>query len=309
MRQGRRRAPKSLPLGALMAQVIVVVAVVLVFGVYQQQRENARKAEEFSSMQTQLNRLEAQLDQRRSALDGREETLEAGEAALVDGQKALETDQRRLADDQSALESGQEALSEGQQALDEARKALETAQADLETREQRLEAQQSNFDARLQDYEELQKAVDDALGARGRIAAALRAAFQTAGVSAAVDSEGGVTVGADALFEDAAAALAEEGEALMDRLLPAWYGVLQGESVSAISVEAYAPSGDSQAQDLAGRRARAILEYFGQTSALDEAARAAIAAEGLSGVRFGQGSRIVLRFYLNSNALRAARAG
>jgi len=302
--RGRRRAPGGLPLGALMAQVVVVVAVVLVFGAYRQQGENVRTAEEAASFQAQLNRQEAELDQRRSALDGREKSIEAGEASLTEAQGALEADRLRIEADRSALEGDQKALAEGQRALEEARKAFESAQADLEAR-------QSGLEARLQDYEALQKAVDDALGARGRIASALRSAFLSAGVSATVDSKGGVALDAGALFADGTSTLDADGRAVLDRLLPAWYAVLQSEGVSAVSVEGYAPLGDGEASSLAERRARAVLEYLARTPALDGASRAALAAVGLSGTRSGPegDGRVVLGFFLNNDALRAARAG
>ncbi len=303
MKPRRRRAPVSLPVGALMAQVLIVVAVVLVVGVFQQQGLVSEKAEEVSGRQAELDRLEASLDQRRSSLDQRE-------GALKDRDQALSEDQAALEKDRSALSEAGEALKAREQVLNDGRAALETAQTELAAERQALEQTKADYDVRLQDYAALQKALDDALHARARGAARMKAALETAGLNAFVGESGEVSVTLDALFTERSASLSKGGERLLDGLLPIWYGAASEESVAALSVEVETAQDTPQAMDLAVRRAGAILAYARACDALGEAGRSAMAAMGLSGARVAVGEpRAVFRIYLNNDALRAARAG
>ena len=303
MKPRRRRAPGSLPVGALMAQVLIVVALVLAVGVFQQQARNNDKAEEVSSRQAELDRLEASLDQRRSSLDQRE-------GALKDRDQALSADQAALEMDRAALSEADDRLKAREQALEDGHAALEAAQANLATQRQALEQSKADYDVRLQDYAALQKAVSDALGARARIAANIKAALEAAGLNAFIGENGEVSVTLDALFNESSASLTKGGERLLDGFLPIWYGTASGESVAALSVEVEAAQHTPQAMDLASRRADAILAYARACDALGEAGRAAMAATGLSGARMASGEpRVVFRVYLNNDALRAARAG
>ncbi len=303
MKPRRRRAPGSLPVGALMAQVLVVVALVLAIGVYQQQALISEKAEEVSGRQAELDRLEASLDQRRSSLDQREGTL-------VDQGQALSADKAALEKDRAALSEADEGLKVREQALEDGRAALETAQADLAAQQQALEQSKADYDVRLQDYAALQKAVGDALGARARVAASMKVALEAAGLDTFVGENGEASVALDALFNESSASLSKSGERLLDGLLPIWYGATSEESIAALSIEVEAAQGTPQAMDLAARQAGAILAYARVCDALGEAGRGAMAATGLSGARaVSVESRVVFRVYLNNDALRAARAG
>ena len=310
MRPGRRRARGSLPVGALLAQVLIVVAVVLVIGVFQQQTANDEKSREVSDRQTALDLREAELDQRRSALDQREDALDDRQTALTTGQAALEGDRAALDAADAALKTREQALADGTRSLSEDQAALQKAEAEFEARQKAFELKQADYDVRLGDYAALQQAVDDALRARTRVASRLKASFESAGVEADVDAEGSASVALDHLFAGSSASLTKGGMRLLDELLPLWYGASAGESVSALSVEVGAGASSSQALDLAGRRALAILSYARDCEALGETGRAAVQAAGLSGARAAQGElQAVFRFFLNNDALRAARAG
>jgi hypothetical protein len=217
----------------------------------------------------------------------------------------------KLTEDDAALSSREQALTEGKQALADERAALDAADADLKAREQALKDKQADYDAKLSDYASLQQAVDEALNARGRIATAMKAAFAVAGVSVAVDGDGAASVPVVGLFTGNSTALSKDGKALLDRLIPAWYGALKGENAAALSVEVSAASDDSEALGIAARRSLAILEYARQIPSLGADARAALLTTGLSGARAASDgdARAVFRFYLNNDALKTARAG
>ena len=308
MKPGRRRIA-NLPFGMLMAEVILVVAVVLVFGAYRQNAENDRSAAEVTSRQTALDQAQAALDQRRSSLDQREDALNDQAQTISGDQKALEADRAKLNEQDAALSAREQALEGGVQALADDRAALETAKADLENREQTLKDRQADYDARLSDYSSLRQAVDDALNAR--VASALKSAFGAAGVSASVDAAGAASIPAESLFTGDSSSLSSSGKAILDALLPVWYAVLKGESLSTLSVEVALDSDDAGAWNLSSRRALAILQYALETTALDEKARAALYEKGLSGARVSKGfeSIAVFRFTLNNDALSSARAG
>ena len=303
MKSRRKRAPGSLPVGALMAQVLVVVAVVLVVVVFQQQALNDERAAEVSSRQAELDRLEASLDQRRSSLDARER-------ALNDRDQALSSEQAALERERVALSDADERLTARERALEDERAALEADKAELDAERRAFDERKADYDASLDDYAALQKAVDDALGARGRIAARIKAALSAAQVQAFVGESGEVSVAPGALFNQNSASLSKNGERMLDILLPIWYGATSEESVSALSVEVESAQATPQAMDLATRRASAILAYARTCDALGEAGRSAVAARGLSGARAASGEpRVVFRVYLNNDALRSARAG
>jgi len=299
----RRKRAGSLPVGALMAQVLVVVAVVLVVGAFQQQAMNDERAADVSSRQAELDRLEASLDQRRSSLDERERALDDRDQALSEDLAALERER-------AALSEADERLKVREQALADGRAALEAAQADLIAERQALDESKADYDARLEDYAALQKAVDDALGARARVASRLNAALSSAQVQAFAGEGGEVSVALDALYTQNSASLSKSGERLLDSLLPLWYGAAAEECVAALSVEVETAQDTPQAMDLAARRASAIIAYARKCDALGEAGRSAMAARGFSGARVASGEpRVVLKVYLNDEALRAARAG
>jgi len=310
MKPRRRPVAIGLPVGALMALTVLVVAVVLVFGAFQQQSANERKSAEVLDRDKQLDQREASLDQRRSELNRREDALESQELALSDAQAAIERRQAQLDMDDAALKTREQALENGVQALEADQAALTEAQNDLASREQALRNAQAETDAKLNEYAELQKAVDDALGARSRIASRLSEALKAAGLAAAVDGDGGVSLEMGDLFNDSSAIFTRAGQQGLDAFLPVWYGALSDEGLAALSVEAIAPLDDPEARKLAARRAMAILEYASEAPALADAGRAAFAGMGLAGARPGaEGeSRAVFRFYLSSDALRKARA-
>ncbi len=311
MKPKRRPGTVPLPVGALMALVLLVIAVVLVFGAFQQQSVNERKSVDVLNRDKALDQREAELDQRRSALNQRDDAIAKQESSLSDRQQALEKQKGDLDEDDAALKAREQTLAEGVQALAKDQAALTQAQIDLAAREKALVGKQADYDTRLQDYVSLQQAVDDALGARSRIASTLTAAFKAAGTSAVVDEEGGASVELSMLFDGSSAALTKDGKLLLDAMLPVWYQALSGETYAALSVEVTAPEGDSQALDLAARRAMAILEYAEDAQALGEDGRRAILCTGLSGARPDAtgASRAVFRFFLNNDALRVARAG
>jgi hypothetical protein len=313
----RRRPGASLPVGAMMALTVLVIAVVLVFGAFQQQSANELKSAEAADRNKQLDQREASLDQRRSELDRRDDAIQSQELALSDQLEALDVRKAQLDGQDAALKareqtlvSGVQALEEDQKALEEDQVALQKAENDLASRERIFQNAQAETDAKLSDYAELQKAVDAALGARPRIASKIAEALKAAGIAAAADGDGGVALELNGLFSESSAILTKSGQQALNAFLPVWYGAISGESLAALSVEALAPLGDDAARDLAARRAAAIVKYASDDPALDETVRSAFRNMALSGARpDGAGNLAVFRFYLNSDALRMAGAG
>jgi hypothetical protein len=310
MKPRRRPGAASLPVGAMMALTVLVIAVVLVFGAFQQESVNEQKNAEVAGRDKLLDQREASLDQRRSELDRRDDETQSQELALRDAQQALEARRSELDGQDAALKAREQALETGVQALGDKQAALDQAETDLASREQALKNAQAETDAKLSDYAELQSAVDGALGARARIASRLGEALKTAGLSAAVDADGGASLGLDSLFNESSAILTKAGQQALDAFLPVWCGALSGESLSALSVEAFAPADDAEARDLAARRAAAIVKYASDAPSLGDTVRSAFRSMALSGVRSGaEGNLAVFKFYLSSDALRKARAG
>lgn len=310
MKPRRRRLTVSLPVSAMMALTVLVVAVVLVFGAFQQQSVNEQLGAEVAGRDKLLDQREASLDQRRSELDRRDDENESQTLALGDAQAALDVRQAQLDGQDASLKAREQTLESGVQALQKDRSALQEAETDLASREQLLRNAQAETDAKLSDYAELQNAVDGALSARSRIASKITEALKAAGISAAADGDGGVSLGLDGLFNESSAILTKSGQQALDAFLPAWYGAISGESLAVISVEAQTPSGDDETRDLAARRAAAIVKYASDAPALDESVRRPFRDMALSGVRQGGAADLaVFRFYLDNDALRSARAG
>ena len=310
MKPRRRRLAVSLPVSAMMALTVLVVAVVLVFGAFQQQSINEQLGAEVAGRDKLLDQREASLDQRRSELDRRDDETKSQELALGDAQEALDARQAQLDEQDASLKAREQTLESGVQALEDDQAALQEAETDLASREQLFRNAQAETDAFLSDYAELQKAVDGALGARSRIASKISLALKSAGIPAAADRDGGVSLGLDGLFNESSAILTKSGQQALNVFLPAWYGALSGESLEVISVEAQTPLEDDEERDLAARRAAAIVNYASEAPTLDESVRRAFRDMALSGVRLGgEGNLVVFRFYLDNDALRKARAG
>ncbi len=310
MKPRRRRLTVSLPVSAMMALTVLVVAVVLVFGAFQQQSVNEQLGAEVAGRDKLLDQREASLDQRRSELDRRDDAVESQELAISNQQKALDARQARLDGQDASLKAREQTLESGVQALQKEQAALQQAETDLASREQLFRNAQAETDAFLSDYAELQKAVDAALDARSRIASKISLALRAAGLSATADGDGGVSLGLDSLFNESSAILTKSGQQALDAFLPVWYGAISGESLAVISVEAQTSLEDDEAGDLAARRAAAIVNYASNAPALDAAVRNAFRSTALSGARpGGEENLAVFRFYLNSDALRKARAG
>jgi hypothetical protein len=294
----------------MMALVILVVAVALMFGAFQQQTLNDQKTSDVLSRDRALDQREQELDQRRAELNQRDDDLASQGKALNDRQAALDAQKADQDADDAELSAREQALSEGKKALETDQAALAQAQKDLSAREQAQKDKQAEDDAKLADYEALQKAVDDALGERTRVAAALQTALKTSGVWK-TDTQGAVSTEVETLFDGASTALSKSGQQELNQLIPAWVKALEGANVPVISVEVASPSGETQALDLAAQRALTILQYAQSAPALSAEVREAMLQKGVSGARIGVAgeSRAVFRFYLNYDALQAALAG
>lgn len=306
-----RPARIGLPVGAMMALVILVVAFALIFGAFQQQTQNERQAADVVSRDKALNQREQELDQRRAALDQRDDDIASQQAALDDRQ-AAQRDQQQALDAEKArqdalgadLSSREQALEENIKALEAGQAALKKAQEDLSSKERALSDKQAETDLKLDDYQALQKAVDDALGARGRIASRLAESLKAL-AAWQVDGDGAASIDIGALFDGDSAALSQAGQQALDQMLPAWQRALAGENVSALAVEVTSAASDPASLDLAARRALAILQYAQTSEAAGSEAREAMLQKGASAARAGAAGqpRAVFRFYLNSDAL------
>jgi hypothetical protein len=157
--------------------------------------------------------------------------------------------------------------------------------------------------------------VDDALGARGRIASALRSAFLSrAFYSATVDSKGRRGAGRRRAVRGRTSTLDADGRACcLDRYLPAWYAVLQSEGVSAVSVECsiarFWRRGGIQTWPNAGRGPFWNI-WPGRPRWTGRRGRRLPPWGSRAPDTGPEGDgRVVLGFFLNNDALRAARAG
>jgi hypothetical protein len=299
----------------MMALVMLVVAFALIFGAFQQQTENEQQAADVVSRGKALDQREQQLDQRRSALDQRDDDVASQQAALID-QEATQKNQQAALDEQKEqqdafdadLSSREQALEEKTEALKADQAALKKAQEDLSSKQQALSDKQAETDSKLSDYQALKKAVDDALGARERIASAMTVNLKAL-TAWKVDGDGAVSIGAGTLFDENSAVLSEDGKQALDQMLPTWQNALAGESIQAVAVEVTSAASDSVSMDLAARRALAILQYAQNSTAAGEEAREAMLQKGASAARADVSgeSSAVFRFYLNYDALKTAR--
>lgn len=299
----RRRAPASLPVGSLMAMLLLVVAVVLVYGAYNQLARVDEKAGQVSARQARLDLRQADMDRQAVGLDQREAALDGQNADLEQAQKALELARADLEEAQSGLTSAQAELGEREQALAGDRADLEKARVELEARLRAFADSKASYDQAL-------RAVDEALARRANIASALGQAFQSAGLAWTVDENGDVYAPLDDLFDAAGAAPSRQGRQRLDRMLPVWLEALPAGDIKAVTVEVESRLSGGDGMNLAGRRALAILAYARESAALSGEARALLSQKGLSGPRAPSGApRAVFRFHLDMGALEQARAG
>ncbi len=300
----RRRAPASLPVGSLMAMLLLVVAVVLVYGAYNQLARVDEKAGQVSARQARLDLRQADMDRQAVGLDQREAALDGQNADLEQAQKALELARADLEEAQSGLTSAQAELGEREQALEGDRADLEKARVELEARLRAFADRQVSYD------QALLRAVDEALARRANIASALGQAFQSAGLAWTVDENGDVYAPRWTTFLTPRALAPSPGQAQLDRMLPVWLEALPAGDIKAVTVEVESRLSGEDGMNLAGRRALAILAYARESAALGgENPRAAVAKGAVRPARAVGRARAVFRFHLDMGALEQARAG
>jgi hypothetical protein len=297
MKPQRKRAPQKFPVGMLMAQVLVIIALVLLYGVYQQLDSLELQSSEASARQSQLDLREAQLDQRRAALDDRQQAFDKERASLDEAQSDF-------AAQTGELEAARQALTGQEAALKADRARLEAAEQALASEKDALKADK---DRAARQLERARAAAQDLSGARLRIAQKIKDASPAVSVDA---QTGDVRIASGALFDEGGTALSERGAALWEDLAVACFDAVEGESIEALSILVDARGDSAQSMRAASVRAQALLNHARQSAALQDGVKGMFSSLGLSGARPGADGEgfVALRFYPGFYGLESAFA-
>ncbi len=225
----------------LMAGLLLLFVLVMCVSFMQaQQNYQDRLASEAASQLTE-SQLNAQL---------------AAQQEELDEQSALLASQQEDLDEQSALVASQQASLDSQSAL------LAQQESELAEQSALVASQQASL-------EEQQVRIEQIVGVRADLIAALKEEFDALDLGVAIDeTDGSIILDSSVLFGYNENELTEEGNAILSEVLPVYCGVLTSDEyidyLAEIRIDGYTdPSGTYEYNlNLSQERAQAVAEYL-----------------------------------------------
>jgi len=231
----------------LMSSLMVIIILVMFYMIYQY----------FNMMeinQAEIARRQFDLDQAQAELDENQGKLSEAEKQMIAQQILLNAREAELEDAQAVLASQQEALSQAEDDLAAVRAQLEAQGAEIASQQAVLDDQQ--------------RQIEQLIGLKPKIIAALREALRESGISATVDqATGSIALESDVLFESGYYKLTASGQKFVDEFLPIYLEVLfsseYAQNVSEIIIEGHTDSdgGYLSNLELSQQRALAVASY------------------------------------------------
>ena len=231
----------------LMSSLMVIIILVMFYMIYQY----------FNMME--IN--QAEIARRQFDLDAAQAELEENQGKLTDAEKQMIAQQILLNAREAELEDAQAVLASQQAALSQAETDLAAVRAQLEAQGAELASQQAVLD-------DQQRQIEQLVGLKPKIIAALSDAMRESGISATVDqSTGSIAFESDVLFESGRFKLTERGQRFVEEFLPIYLEVLFSSeysgNVSEIIIEGHTDSdgGYLSNLELSQQRALAVASY------------------------------------------------
>lgn len=248
-------------MSGLLLLFVLIMAVCLMQA---QKNYNDRLAEQTSRLQTQ-----DELEQTREELTQRESEIEEQSLTLTDLQNTLEAQASALATKESEFDEAQNTLTQQQEQLTQQQALLAQQESELEARDLALEASQSRLDEQTQLMSEQQQKIDQIIGVKADLIAALNDEFALNQINVQLDSQtGAIVLDSSVLFALNHDDLTEDGGMILSEILPVYCRVLLSEQyvdyVAEIIIDGYTDSqGDYLSNlTLSQGRAYAVAEYL-----------------------------------------------
>ena len=197
-------------------------------------------------------------------------------ALLADQQSQLDDQQTKLDEQQLRLDEQQAALDEAMAKLKEQQAALQASQTLLSLQEQELEAQAAQISLQTNALETQQLQLEQIIGVKKELIAALSDEFANSDLSIAVDEQtGAITLDSSIMYDYNSSNLSKDGQSTLADFLPKYFDVVLSEKyidyISEIIIEGHTDTVGSYTYnlDLSQARAESVAAYcFGDGQSL-----------------------------------------
>jgi len=224
--------------------------------------EVTQKEEELAEKEAQLATLQTQLGEQESELEVSQTKASEQEAQLAEQASALE-------ELQAALESQKLSLVEKETELDSLQSQLGEKESELAASQARLGEQESELEASQLRLQEAQTQIDQIIGVKAELIAALNDEFQQNDINVEIDTTtGAIVLDSNVMFDFNEASLTDIGTEILDEALPSYCRVLLSSDYSSyvaeIIIDGYADSSGDYITNLrlSQSRAAAVAEYL-----------------------------------------------
>lgn len=259
----------------MMAALVLIFVLILCLSLHSYMTMLEEKSQELETQRALVIAKEAEVDKIIIQLDAQQATLDAQNAALILAQNDLTTAQDELAAAQIVLTSQQDELDKANAALASREKELIILQGELANKQIALEAATQVLASQKQAMAEQAEKIDTMVGLRTQIVSDLSQTLANSGLRATVDATtGDIVLESAVFFEFNSYKLSEEGQALLDRFLPAYMSVLLDpeyrDYLGEIIIEGHTDNvGEYMSNlDLSQNRAQTVVKYCLTTTSL-----------------------------------------
>jgi chemotaxis protein MotB len=202
------------------------------------------------------------------SLKERDERIAMQEQVLSQ-QTTLDEQQGQLASQDELLASQRAKLDEQQAKLDELAEKLAAQQATLDEQSKQLSVQKSALDEKTAQLKSQQAQIDNIIGVKADVIAALKQEFSANNMNVDIDSQtGAMMLDSNVMFDYNEAVLTEEGMDALNQVLPIYCQVLMKEEykdyLAEIIIDGYTDTSGEYAYnlDLSQKRSLAVAQYL-----------------------------------------------
>ncbi len=239
----------------MMAGLLLLFVLVMCISFMQAQKNYQEKLAEEAAHQLTQDQLLSQLEERESLVAEQQTELDAKSAELAAAQADL--------DEQSALLAQQQSELDSQSAL------VLSQQSELEQKNSLMLQQQAALDEQERLMEEQQQKIEQIIGIKADLIAALKQEFDQHSLSVVIDeTDGSMALDSNVLFGYNENELTDEGIRILSELLPVYCKVLMSEQyqdyLAEVSIDGYTDTSGSYLYnlELSQERALAVAEYL-----------------------------------------------